>query len=279
MNHIVFHPERMDFRSLRRIEVTVNHRFRNRFIVQLVGFDYCESAEGARSRMIGRETVMIIVRCDAINAFSVREHIVINLRRVIEISGDHTAEIADFHCVHAFVSVIIFACFSRPYGMIIGNEESFFARVFDCPVDAFGRIAAEKRGFIFIKFYLIFIFFRVAVQIAFVPVGLLTLFGRKCDKADVTSFRNGTVLIKIEVHFKARQSEEIFIGQIMMRNHNVVVGICDDGITAFCIFFFELFRCPTSIGNGGVTVQIGFIEIAIFGKKIFFHNHTPLIKK
>ena len=158
--------------------------------------------------------------------------------------------------------------------MIVSDKEALFARIFDRAVDAFGCVTAEKRLFILIKLYLILVFRCIAEKIAFIPVGLLALLGCLGNEANVTGFRHGAVLIKIEFHFEARQSEKFLIRQIMMRNHNIVIGIRNDRIAAFRVFLFELLRCPAAVGNRGMAMQIGFVKLTAFGKKKLFHKQN-----
>ena len=60
-----------------------------------------------------------------------------------------------------------------------------------------------------------------------------------------------------------------------MGDHDVVVGVCNDGIALFHVDFFEFFGCETAVGDGGMTVKVCFVKITGFGQEVFFHVNNP----
>ena len=98
--------------------------------------------------------------------------------------------------------------------------------------------------------------------------------GIKCDKAHMTGLCHGLVLLGsdlVYLHLVARQSQKTLICQIVVRHHNVVVGVCDNGVTVSHISPLQSLGGELTVGNGGMAMKISLVKFTCFGKKILFH--------
>ena len=213
LDFAVLKPKRMNFRSLRSVEITVRERFRYGFVFELICFYHREAAEGIEFARADGAVVVVIVRCRAENSFSALQHFIVYLRHVIVVAAYDAAVVANFHCVHALVCEVVFAVFKRPDGVVVRYEKAFFFGVFNSGVDFFCRVAAVENGFI-VKFNLVRVFFCVAEKLAVMGlVGLLALVGRKRYEAEVRCFCYRKIVFApfVKFHFKSREGKEIFI--------------------------------------------------------------------
>ena len=80
---------------------------------------------------------------------------------------------------------------------------------------------------------------------------------------------------RIYGYFRGKDSEKVFIVELIMRYHNLMIGICHYGIAALLIFLLRLLGCPAAVGYRCMHMHIRFIKIAFLGKKILPHIYLP----
>ena len=121
----------------------------------------------------------------------------------------------------------------------------------------------------FVVFDLIDVVLGVAEKVLFAVEkghGDIVLF--EGDVAEVTALAKdlSAILGLVCLNLKAVQGKEILVGQLGMGNENVVIGVGNNGISLCRVGRLNLFGGQRAVGDGGVAMQICFVEKSIFGQ-------------
>jgi hypothetical protein len=215
---------------------------------------------------------MVVIAADTEDPLAASENIVVFLLIVVVIAFHNGGVVADLHSVHAMILRIVRVVIQRPVGVVIGDEEAILPTSSDDLVNARRGMIPDEIRFVLIK-ELHLIPINGHRPIGTGPTGamladMLDIIRVQCHKTDMGRFLVAPRLIAIirDAHLVAVQREKILVCQLRVGNKDLMVGIGDDGIALCYIEFLHLGRCESAIRDGGVAVQIGFVEIAFFRK-------------
>ena len=215
---------------------------------------------------------MVVVGSNGVHPLILLQKIVVDIGVIIRIAVQSTAVIEDLHGVQAFILHVIFIALQGPYRMIVGCEETLLPEFPDHLVDAFRGIDPLKVRLILVEGY-------PGVRLRIVvfgpmPTGLGYILRIQGDKADVTLLGLKEIRFSLlaEGIFHAGQCHEILVRQIVVGHHDLMVSIGNHGIAVIHIQFFNFLRGQFTVGDSGVAVKIGLVELAVFRQQIFTHN-------
>ena len=264
VEHIVFNVELVDFGADRGIEITLFERTHDVAVFEGLCLDLRPAAEAARD-------CVCIVGAEREGRFSEMEQIVECLR-VFNIAAAVATAVEDLNAPETLEPCVIGIALIRPDGVIVADEEALLVGSADQIVDTGDRVVAAviDCGACF-------------VQVVF---GLpLCDIARIQNRADVgipilgiqvqmiaTDMVVAAGPVVVDCGLKGGDGKKVVIGQIALRNENLMVGKGNDGLSFFKKGLFGFLRGHSSVRNGGVHMQICFVESAAFGEKILFHS-------
>ena len=229
-------------------------------VIQLFGLDHGPAAAGIRFPVV-------VICSNGKNAAAGTQQIVVHSGIIVHKAAVPCAVVHDLHGRHAFVLDVVFVMLCRPGGVVIGDKKALFPSLLHHIADTLRGINPDIIRLFFIKLRLLPVFRCIAEQIGFpVPAGLLQVIRFQRDQAHMAGFCQAEIPVpnRIDFHFIAMQRQEILICQIIVGDHNVVIGVGDYRIPMGHIVLFDLFRGQMPIGDGAVTMQICFVKLAIF---------------
>ena len=99
------------------------------------------------------------------------------------------------------------------------------------------------------------------------------------DEADVANLSVGPIGAALLVYFglEAVERQKIVAAQFRVGDQHIVIGIRHDRVAVGHIDLLNFLRSALTVGNGGVAVQIGFVEPAGVGNQILFQNDQSLL--
>jgi hypothetical protein len=72
--------------------------------------------------------------------------------------------------------------------------------------------------------------------------------------------------------FVAGKGDEFFVVQVMVRNHDAVIGESDHTVATLFIIGLNFFGGHAAIGEGGMAMKICLVKLALRGNEILFHE-------
>ena len=76
---------------------------------------------------------------------------------------------------------------------------------------------------------------------------------------------------EVDGDLKAREGKEIFVGQVVVRHDDLVIGEGDNGVSVRQEGAFDLVGRHFTVRNHGVHVQVCLVKFPLSGQQILFH--------
>ena len=164
--------------------------------------------------------------------------------------------------------------------MVVCDKKAVFPAFFYHVVNTFRRVIA------------------LIIRLVFVKLQKMSLIYGICKKIFASVIANGLVIVLVQRYvaqmacfvvffaaalkyfkFKAVERKKFFVGQVVVRNKNIVIRVCNNAVAVLFVHFFKLLRSTASVRQRGVTVKICFVIIhtAAFAwqQNLFFHDLSP----
>ena len=97
---------------------------------------------------------------------------------------------------------------------------------------------------------------------------------------DVIAGAEGAASFGLFVHVDLNrgQRQELLVIKLRMIDQHVVIAVRHNRIASRLIDILDLFRGKITVGIGGMTMQIGTVEISALGNDIVFHVRYPFTR-
>ena len=187
---------------------------------------------------------MVVVGGEAMHPVAGAQQLIIGLGCIAVQAVQLTAVVIDFKKVQIFQGDVVLIGLHTPPGMVIAAQEPLILPGFDILIYVFDGINLFGHGN------------RLAVSS--LGAGIV-----KIQMVHRTGIPAGELVCGcIHIGLKSADGEESFIIQLGVPLIVHVVGKSDDRIALLLILFLIFCRCPFSVGNGAMTVQIRLIPVS-----------------
>ena len=176
--------------------------------------------------MFRRETVMVVVGRQTEEAVAAAQERVIRLFLVGVNAVHHGAVVVNFAGEETFQAAVIVERLERPVRVIVGNQESGVIQFGNERIDGVKVPVIRQR-------------LDLAAVGKLVPREAVEMIAA----AEIGIFDHPIA----HVGFIGRQRQKIVVCQFVVADAAVMVGVCNHGISAFLVFFFDLLNGPVAV--------------------------------